>query len=694
MEMIYSLEEAARQAAVADGLVKGSGGSSPTSQSVSPGIAEEGMTSSENSIGGVTSSSSNSSSSNVPHLRTRTRSHGNGISADDEYVESKDSRHRTEQRRGKWTAEEEAYANKLIHEFKMGTLPLTDGTTLRTFLSKLLNCDPMRISKKFVGPSSLGKQVFRRRHHEIQPEEIDRSRKELSELEKKFLDRCPIYKSKSVSSSNGCEVAFEGQGEGGEGTTDIVRSSEDGKDGGGPVTSIWLGIKNENGTIDKDWSTVWDGAELEKAARKRGFDTLPKREKITRIRKARRVNELYDYNQGDDDDDDNIKQRTIKGGEMKSTKANSHAHEGKNGTKQKVNNGQQKKIASSQNINRGTYFSTNDMSESNYGDSVNKVICYNSHINPLLNPQSIHSGARPLSGLPSSSLSSGPGTAPSNADCGINISNNGVPRGQSQNPYTIGPDVVMPMIDMDSSSMHRSASLDMLCSLDVMRLPSVISMESMQSIYNQNSGAFPWLQQNNSYGDLQMTSIQGAGLSSTSLASASLGTSSSMGSIWPSMNNLAEAANLVENQAYPNSTVNAMRSAAFASTHPSLFQPTSYTSNGQDNGNGYNSSLHSHLNRNQRNSSSSISPSFLPTTSTSSLSAEPQNRLSSFDRLQSLSSAALNELLKQNERDKLKDFSQDNIDRTGSTNDAEEEVGYSLDASPSQRNPVTSKIKC
>ena len=60
-------------------------------------------------------------------------------------------------RRGKWTSEEEAYANRLIHEFKLGLLPLTDGTTLRTFLSKLLNCDPMRISKKFVGQNCIGK---------------------------------------------------------------------------------------------------------------------------------------------------------------------------------------------------------------------------------------------------------------------------------------------------------------------------------------------------------------------------------------------------------------------------------------------------------------------------------------------------------------------------------------------------------
>ncbi len=60
-------------------------------------------------------------------------------------------------RRGKWTIEEEAFSDRLILEFKKGTLPLTEGTTLRTFLSKVLNCEPMRISKKFVGPNSIGK---------------------------------------------------------------------------------------------------------------------------------------------------------------------------------------------------------------------------------------------------------------------------------------------------------------------------------------------------------------------------------------------------------------------------------------------------------------------------------------------------------------------------------------------------------
>lgn len=88
--------------------------------------------------------------------------------------------------------EEEAYANRLIQEFKAGLLPLTDGTTLRTFLSKLLNCDPMRISKKFVGGNCIGKQVFRRRTADLNrltPEQIQQSRAELSELERRFLER-------------------------------------------------------------------------------------------------------------------------------------------------------------------------------------------------------------------------------------------------------------------------------------------------------------------------------------------------------------------------------------------------------------------------------------------------------------------------------------------------------------------------
>ncbi len=87
-------------------------------------------------------------------------------------------------RRGKWTIEEKAYAGRLISDFGKlnlglfdgpeqqcskalhlltiitldnGLLPLEEGATLRSFLAEVLNCDPMRITKKFSGTKSLGK---------------------------------------------------------------------------------------------------------------------------------------------------------------------------------------------------------------------------------------------------------------------------------------------------------------------------------------------------------------------------------------------------------------------------------------------------------------------------------------------------------------------------------------------------------
>lgn len=41
-------------------------------------------------------------------------------------------------RKGKWTAEEENYANKIISLFNQGMLPVVVGTTLRTYLSDKL----------------------------------------------------------------------------------------------------------------------------------------------------------------------------------------------------------------------------------------------------------------------------------------------------------------------------------------------------------------------------------------------------------------------------------------------------------------------------------------------------------------------------------------------------------------------------
>lgn len=121
-------------------------------------------------------------------------------------------------RRGKWTTEEEAYANHLIHEFKQGVLPLMDGTTLRTFLSKLLHCDPMRISKKYVGHNCIGKQVFRRRQQDLErlaEDDMERSRKELAELERSFLERvAQTNRTKSAAPKTG-KYGYGGDDHGG-----------------------------------------------------------------------------------------------------------------------------------------------------------------------------------------------------------------------------------------------------------------------------------------------------------------------------------------------------------------------------------------------------------------------------------------------------------------------------------------------
>jgi len=67
---------------------------------------------------------------------------------------------KTSLRRGKWTVEEEAYVARVIRDFNYGYLDAPAGTTLRTYLSDKLKCDPMRITKKFTGDACIGKRVF------------------------------------------------------------------------------------------------------------------------------------------------------------------------------------------------------------------------------------------------------------------------------------------------------------------------------------------------------------------------------------------------------------------------------------------------------------------------------------------------------------------------------------------------------
>ena len=68
--------------------------------------------------------------------RSRSNSVDNGSTTDNSYTPM--SKEAT-LRKGKWTTEEEDYANKIISLFNRGLLPIVAGTTLRSYLSDTLH---------------------------------------------------------------------------------------------------------------------------------------------------------------------------------------------------------------------------------------------------------------------------------------------------------------------------------------------------------------------------------------------------------------------------------------------------------------------------------------------------------------------------------------------------------------------------
>lgn len=100
-------------------------------------------------------------------------------------------------RKGKWTIEEERYCNKIIFMFNNGYLndDVVNGTTLRTYLSYKLHCDPMRITKKFMGESCIGKQLYTVSNTASRKEEFYHNEYELLQLQQIFYNRLgPDYK--------------------------------------------------------------------------------------------------------------------------------------------------------------------------------------------------------------------------------------------------------------------------------------------------------------------------------------------------------------------------------------------------------------------------------------------------------------------------------------------------------------------
>lgn len=87
-------------------------------------------------------------------------------------------------------AEEEEYTTRVIHYFSSGLITLPEGKTLRSYLAEKLQCDPMRITKKYAGAACLGKRI----HHlcespKFTPQEIQMAKMEIERLEERFRTR-------------------------------------------------------------------------------------------------------------------------------------------------------------------------------------------------------------------------------------------------------------------------------------------------------------------------------------------------------------------------------------------------------------------------------------------------------------------------------------------------------------------------
>eukprot|EP00977_Amphora_coffeiformis_P002733 scaffold521_cov167-Amphora_coffeaeformis.AAC.24 len=113
-----------------------------------------------------------------------------GKAPQDGSLPKKPKKDRSNLRKGKWTVEEEEYTSRIIHYFGTGLLTLPEGSTLRSYLADKLNCDPMRITKKYAGASCLGRRVHQFRDRPTPTiTEIHLAKAELDHLEQRFRMR-------------------------------------------------------------------------------------------------------------------------------------------------------------------------------------------------------------------------------------------------------------------------------------------------------------------------------------------------------------------------------------------------------------------------------------------------------------------------------------------------------------------------
>ncbi len=83
--------------------------------------------------------------------------------------------------------EEEEFATRFIHYFSSGLLCLPEGKTLRASLAEKLQCDPMRITKKYGGASCLGNKISKLCNRpRFLAQDIEMARLEIARLERRF----------------------------------------------------------------------------------------------------------------------------------------------------------------------------------------------------------------------------------------------------------------------------------------------------------------------------------------------------------------------------------------------------------------------------------------------------------------------------------------------------------------------------
>jgi hypothetical protein len=95
-------------------------------------------------------------------------------------------------RSGKWKQEEEQYLRKLVQLYRFGLLDqVEEGASMRSWLAKMLNCCPMRISKKqTAGEKFKGKSKFRKDFERIEnmtQQQYEKNCKELYFLRARLL---------------------------------------------------------------------------------------------------------------------------------------------------------------------------------------------------------------------------------------------------------------------------------------------------------------------------------------------------------------------------------------------------------------------------------------------------------------------------------------------------------------------------